>query len=87
MTSGRGSEWYFKQNDTGRLFKNVVAQFTGLPPRSLRGCPPDLIGGQIEEVSRSNLVRCMSLLRTFQVLAMTISEVIDKSGNYKKARN
>jgi hypothetical protein len=58
---------------TATLFKNVVAQFMGLP---LCHCEAD-------EVSRSNLVRAMGLPRTFQVLAMTKSEVPDESSNYK----
>jgi len=59
------------------LFKNVVAQFIWLP----------LCHCEAGEVSRSNLVRGVRLLRTFQVLAMTKRKGTDKSGSYKNTQN
>jgi hypothetical protein len=49
---------------------------------------PNLLGSllrhcEADEVSRSNLVRGMRLSHTFQVLAMTKSEVLDESSNYE----
>ncbi len=60
-----------------RLFKNVVTQFIGL---SLYHC-------QAGEVSRSNVVRGMKLLSTFQVLVITKRGEPDRLGSYKNAQD
>ena len=57
-------------------FKNVVAQFIGLPPLSLRGAR--FLAYASEQAPQSRW-EAMRLPRTFQVLAMTKSVVLDES--------